>query len=360
MNVSFAAILVLLAQMFVSSANAQGFAGLGSNEDGYADVVAGKSFAFPADHGAHYDFRIEWWYITANLEDAAGTQYGIQWTLFRQATAPTPQRTGWNSQQVWLGHAALSAPGIHLSAETIARGRTGQADVQTTPFSAWIDDWVLTSQTKQDQDALSALELEASAEEFSYRLNLLSDGPLIFHGQSGFSQKSEQGQASYYYSQPFFSVSGQLDIQGKSVEVTGQAWLDREWSSQPLAATQDGWDWFSLHLADGDKVMLFRLRDSAADDYYSGTWIGADGETSPLAPTDVSFKVLKNSQAKGRSVPTHWALEVPSKALKIETTPLNTDSWMNTSISYWEGPISFSGTHTGVGYLEMTGYDASD
>ena len=29
---------------------------------------------------------------------------------------------------------------------------------------------------------------------------------------------------------------------------------------------------------------------------------------------------------------------------------------MGTSFPYWEGPISFSGSHAGVGYLEMTGY----
>jgi predicted secreted hydrolase len=29
---------------------------------------------------------------------------------------------------------------------------------------------------------------------------------------------------------------------------------------------------------------------------------------------------------------------------------------MGTGISYWEGPISFAGSHAGVGYLEMTGY----
>jgi predicted secreted hydrolase len=26
--------------------------------------------------------------------------------------------------------------------------------------------------------------------------------------------------------------------------------------------------------------------------------------------------------------------------------------------SYWEGAVDYSGTQTGVGYLEMTGYDA--
>ena len=28
--------------------------------------------------------------------------------------------------------------------------------------------------------------------------------------------------------------------------------MDREWSSQPLAPDQTGWDWFSLHLTSGE------------------------------------------------------------------------------------------------------------
>ena len=40
----------------------------------------------------------------------------------------------------------------------------------------------------------------------------------------------------------------------------------------------------------------------------------------------------------------------------IDCTPLNARSWMGTSFPYWEGPVSFTGSHTGLGYLEMTGY----
>src|SRR5215510_8057372 len=70
------------------NAQAQGFAGLGESADGFAPVVPGRAFAFPADHGPHPEFRIEWWYVTANLTDGAGNAYGAQWTLFRQALQP--------------------------------------------------------------------------------------------------------------------------------------------------------------------------------------------------------------------------------------------------------------------------------
>jgi predicted secreted hydrolase len=55
-------------------------------------------------------------------------------------------------------------------------------------------------------------------------------------------------------------------------------------------------------------------------------------------------------------VPTAWRVVIPAHGLAIETTALNAGSWMGTSFPYWEGPISFAGSHAGLGYLEMTGY----
>src|ERR1017187_7216970 len=75
-------------------ARAQGFAGLGKNAEGFEPVVPGKIFTFPADHGPHPDYRIEWWYVTANLVDSTGTAFGAQWTLFRQTSRPGPQAEG--------------------------------------------------------------------------------------------------------------------------------------------------------------------------------------------------------------------------------------------------------------------------
>src|ERR1700709_1060390 len=77
-----------------ASALAQGFAGLGSDAEGFAPVVPGRSFTFPADHGPHPEFRIEWWYLTANLVDSSGAACGAQWTLFRQAAKPGAQQQG--------------------------------------------------------------------------------------------------------------------------------------------------------------------------------------------------------------------------------------------------------------------------
>jgi predicted secreted hydrolase len=352
---AFAGGLALLG-LGAGPARAQGFAGLGENAEGFAAVVPGKSFAFPADHGPHPEFRIEWWYVTANLRDASGAAYGAQWTLFRQATRPGAPAQGWANQQIWMGHAAVTSAATHRYAEAFARGGVGQAGVEINPFHAWIDAWDMRGLGTMRDTMLAPLDLTATGTDFSYALRLDAERPLVLQGDAGYSRKSERGQASYYYSQPFFDASGRITIGNKPVEVTGLAWMDREWSSQPLAADQTGWDWFSLHLNSGEKLMLYRLRQQDGRSNLMGNWIATDGRSVEIASADNSITPTTMTDVAGRKVPTGWRVVIPARGLMIETTALNANSWMGTSFPYWEGPIRFTGSHAGLGYLEMTGY----
>ncbi len=345
--------LLLLGGCDQSAPEQKGFAGMGDQALAYTPVVPGRVFSFPADHGAHDGFRIEWWYVTANLKDAQGNEFGVQWTLFRSALKPSAEQAGWASQTIWLGHAAVTSASVHHAAERYARGGVGQAGVRLAPFDAWIDDWRFASQA---QDPLSDLQLSARDKDFAYQLHLTSSRPLVLQGDKGFSQKSEAGQASYYYSQPFFQASGTLQIDGQTYTVSGPAWLDREWSSQPLTANQTGWDWFSLHLDSGEHVMLYRMRQKDGAPYLTGTWIAADGQTETLSSSQIQLTPQDTARVAGRTMPVKWAIRIPDKHLDISLDALNRDAWMDLRIPYWEGPVHITGSHPGQGYLEMTGY----
>lgn len=346
----------LLVPFACSSACAQGFAGLGGASDGFASVVPGKVLEFPRDLGPHPDFRIEWWYLTANLKEANGTQWGVQWTLFRQAMSPGAEQAGWNNRQLWMGHAAITNVQTHRYAERFARGGVGQAGAQAIPFQAWIDSWKMGGDQGLSAQTAAPLELSASGDNFSYALSLEADQPLVLQGEGGYSKKSERGQASYYFSQPYYRARGSVTLDDKTVQVDGLAWMDREWSSQPLASDQTGWDWFSLHLASGEKVMLFRLRQKDGGNYFAGNWIDRSGHSEVLAAGSIAMTPTDLTDIDGRKLPTSWTIVLADKGLKIESVPLNPRSWMGTRFSYWEGPITFKGSQSGIGYLEMTGY----
>ncbi|MET0747673.1 MAG: lipocalin-like domain-containing protein, partial [Rhizobium sp.] len=353
MNVKALLICLSITTAFqATDVDAQGFAGLGTSADGFAIPKPDVPFRFPADHGSHPDYRIEWWYVTADLKGADGKDYGVQWTLFRSALSPGATAS-WSSPQIWMGNAAITTPTQHFVAERLARDGTGTAGVTAgtaAPFSAWIDDWQMQGRAAASgadgtDDALSHLTLRATGDKFRYDLQLDAHGPIVAQGQGGYSVKSAGGQASEYYSQPFYAVQGKLTLPEGDVAVSGQAWLDREWSSQPLSKDQTGWDWFSLHLDGGEKLMGFRLRDSGSG-FTSATWIAADGTPTPLPAGALTMTALKTTEVAGHGVPTEWRLDIPSRHLSVTTKPLNPQAWMATRFPYWEGPISFEGSQS--------------
>ena len=322
---------------------------LNSKHNHFSTIPKKLALQFPTDHGAHNKFKVEWWYLTAIVRDKHENPLGLQWTLFRVALEPPNEKRNWESSEIWMGHAAVTSKELHLFHEKIARGGVSQAGVKISPFEAWIDDWSLKGKNWNN------LTVTASGDNFKYALDLEAKGPLIKHGENGRSVKSASGQASAYYSQPFFQARGWIEQNGKRAKVTGTAWADHEWSSQFMSTTQKGWDWFSLNFKSGEKLMLFRVREKDTNHFYSGTWINTDGTHQPIKASEIILKPL--GQKSNTLDYTHkWLVKIDSLDINITTKALNPLSEMKTIYPYWEGPILFSGSHNGSGFLEMTGY----
>ena len=265
---------------------------------------------------------------------------------------------GWGNPQGWMAHAALTTPEAHFAAERVARDGIGQAGVTAEPFEAWIDDWRMVSTAALDADAFDALTLTARGAEFAFDLRATAEGPLVLHGDAGYSVTSEGGQASHYYSQPFYRIEGEVTLPEGAVPVTGLGLLDRDWSSEPLEGEASGWDWFAMHFDDGQKLMIARVRSEADVQgwFAATTWIEPDGTTETFGPDAPSFTPLDTARVAGRDVPVRWRVELPACGLDVEVTAVNPDARMDTAFAYWEGPVRITGSHPRIGYLEMTGY----
>ena len=338
--------------------------GLRDEGAGYAQVRPGHRLEFPRDHAAHPDYRIEWWYLTANLNDADGREWGLQWTLFRQALSPEAVENGWNSNQVWMAHAAITTPDGHFHEQRFARGGIGQAGVRIdddSGFNAWMDDWEWRSGSAD----MFPAKLHFTIGDREVTMLLESTGELVTNGVDGYSQKSAQGQASYYYSQPHIRVRGFVSSGlGKSY-LGGQGWLDRERSSQALAPNQQGWDWFSLHLDDGHKLMVYQLRHDDGEHWLSGNWINPEGRAQLLDRDAIDLSATRLGKIRTRDdgsldLPMEWQLALVDQQRRWRIRPLYDQQWMGTRIPYWEGVVLVEdekGKPSGVGYMELTGYE---
>ncbi|MEZ9877478.1 lipocalin-like domain-containing protein [Vibrio breoganii] len=330
---------------------------LGQSEQSYTSVLKGKAIEFPRDHNAHSDFRHEWWYLTANLTDEQGKALGIQWTQFRVAVDPQEKSANgaWHSQQMYMAHSAVTTDNLHYADEKWSRAHPELAGVESTPFRVFIDDWQWRSSTQE----LFPATLNAKSKAFSYSLTLTSSAPYQKQGDQGYSAKSADGSvASYYYSQPFIEVSGEVTIDGHRRKVTGQGWIDREWSSQFLLDNQQGWDWFALRLSKETSLVVFQLRDSSTDEanYAHAKLMHEDGSGQTFSKDDITLKAIEQTNIEGRPYPTTWRVKIPSQHIDLSVSALNPMAKMPLTVPYWEGPVSISGSHSGSGYMELTGY----
>jgi predicted secreted hydrolase len=337
----------------------------GQVDSGFVRAFKPREFHFPQDHAAHPEFRNEWWYVTGNLHTASGRRFGYQVTFFRIALSPQKpaSSSAWASNQVWMAHVALTdvSAGEHHDEQRFARGAMGLAGQSSQPFRVWLEDWQLVGNGAGEFPWAIALK----AKDFTLNLQLRPQKPPVLQGDHGLSQKSsEPGNASYYYSLTRLQTLGDIWRGGEHFTVTGESWLDREWSSSALGADQAGWDWFSLQAQDGHELMFYRLRNKSGetDPHSAGKWVLPDGQAEPLAVGDVELEPLRYWQSgSGVRYPVAWEMRLPKQQQRWRIEALVDDQLMQTSVTYWEGAVKMldadSGKLLGYGYLEMSGYE---
>lgn len=339
-------------------------------------ALPGYEFSFPEDHGAHPNFQTEWWYYTGHLQADDGSEFGYELTFFRYALTNKipPGRSKWAVRDVSFAHFAITdqTRQKYFFTDRMERASMGLAGAQNGKANflpcIWIDDWQLQFLGKDgNQQQIQASGIAVNDKNHTrMKINLTQHAltPPIINGANGVSQKGpEVGEASHYYAFPRLATSGTLQLGNQQYKVTGESWLDREFSSKGLAKNQVGWDWFSLHLEDGRNLMLYQLRqkDNSIDPHSAGTLSGKNTETAHLTHSDFHIKILDwwtSPHTKAR-YPAKWKIDVPKYNLSLTVTPTLADQEMrprHESAIYWEGSCNVTGTIAGKAYVEMTGY----
>jgi predicted secreted hydrolase len=330
-------------------------------------ALPGWKYQFPADHGNHPEFKIEWWYFTGNLAAAGGREFGYQLTFFRHGVMPRDADiiplSQFVTSNVKFAHFAVSdiSGGAFHFFQKLSRGAFGEAGFGERQCLAWIEDW---SCTLGDD---GAFRIEAKADDLSLELTLKPAKPLVIHGKNGVSKKAEgEGRASHYYSLTRLLSEGILRMGRQEFVVSGLSWFDHEWATNQLAANQIGWNWISVQLDDGSELMLyqFRTKNGAPDPSSSGTFVDANGVATSLAEADFRLESIEtwSSSQSGGVYPVKWRIAIPRLQIGLDVSAaLNDQELRLKPIEYWEGSIRVQGIADGKnvkgsGYLEMTGY----
>jgi len=203
-----------------------------------------------------------------------------------------------------------------------------------------------------------------AADGFALDLAFTPTQPVLPEGDRGFSRKGPLvAQASYYYSEPQLAVAGRIAENGATREVSGVAWLDHEWSSEPLAADAAGWDWLGANLDGGGALMALRMRAKDGAVLWSSATLREPGRAPVTVDGDaVAFTPRRTwtSPRTGAAYPVAMTVTVGDRHWDVQ--PLMDDQELDARAStgtlYWEGAVRVAGVGApgGRGYLELTGY----
>lgn len=340
--------------------------------DGFAIAKPGYRFSFPRDHGSHPAFRTEWWYFTGHLWNLDGKRrFGYQLTFFRQGVPPgkgpreargiSSGSSAWRSDQIFLAHATLTDEGGRrfMVSERLNRGGlvAGAAEGHLTVFN---ESW------KVEQDANGLINLHLSVQGAVLDLKLQAPANPVVFGEDGVSRKgADPSAASHYLTFPRLPSSGNLKLPNSSpIRVSGNSWMDHEFSSNQLSADQVGWDWAGIQLRDGRSFMAYRMRrkDGSQDPFSNITEVDPKGR---ITRHTKDFKFSEQGAWTSPVSRTRYPQPITFEAWgeRFTLVPLLQDQELRTSrstgITYWEGAcrvLDGSGREIGDAYLEQTGY----
>jgi predicted secreted hydrolase len=323
-------------------------------------AVLPQTLMFPRDHGAHPDYRTEWWYLTGWLGAPGVPDFGFQVTFFQiRPGIAEDNPSAFAPRHIVIAHAAIAWPsaGRLLHDSRAARTSFDLAGAATEDIGVHLDRWQMTREAR-------GLVIDVKSHDFALDLVAADEPQRLLQGEDGWSQKAPgEEHASHYVSVPQWPLAGSVTVQGKKRSVSGRGWFDHEWSSAYMHPDAAGWDWTGINLDDGGAVMLFRMRrkDGSAL-WYGGTWREASGETRRLGPHDIDWRTVREwtSPRTSRRYPVAARIAVGDRT--IELRPLmddqELDSRASTGAVYWEGAVTVveGGRRIGRGYLELTGY----
>jgi len=326
--------------------------------------VTPRPLVFPRDHGAHPDYRTEWWYLTGWL-DAPNGPLGFQVTFFRVATGIDAGASRFAPRQLIIAHAAIADParGALLHDERVQRMGFGLVEAALEDTDVRLDRWRLWRDAGAGRFGTYRCTLPARSFDLAFSAEMQQ--PLLLQGRDGFSQKGPRPeQASHYYTQPQLAVHATLRREGAvAVEASGTAWLDHEWSSSVLDEAASGWDWIGMNLDDGAALTAFQIRPRQGTQpiHTYASLRDAAGTTTLYGGADVAFEPATTwrSPRTGASYAVAQRIRVGTR--RFETRPLmndqELDSRATTGAVYWEGASELleAGRRVGRGYLEMTG-----
>ncbi|WP_119306967.1 lipocalin family protein [Cohaesibacter haloalkalitolerans] len=214
---------------------------------------------------------------------------------------------------------------------------------------------------------LGNIDLEATLGDGSGKiaLHIAAPGPVIFN--AGVGEFTGMDMHIHQYSIPRLATSGTIEIEGKSYQVEGTSWFDRQWqllSKVPVSKLK--WSWIGMTLDTGEALSVWSCpMQPGGSPRAWATILKADG-TQMVIPVDPTLGATGEwkSDVTNYRYPTHWTVRIPEMdaVLDVDPRPLKQEVVSREApvLSKYEGASRVTGTWqgksvTGFGYVELVG-----
>jgi len=322
----------------------------------YPYTPEGSLISFPDDEGRHTMEPIEWWYTAGHLMGSStDTQYsymlsyfyypGYGYDGFRILNLSNDNTGQFFSETVAVNYDVMAEDSLNIVALTMGGITESWAN------KTGMDDKIIPFEYNLSAEAVNgAIALEYEAEK----------PPLILadDGHFNLGEKSY----TYYYSLTESKVTGTLTFDQVTEDVTGTAWIDRQYGSfNPL--TEEDYEWFFIQLSNDMDLNIYSLftRDRQLPDTatYKHMSVYVDSMTQYTTHDfDIERLAFHYMADSDMCYAQKWRLTSSQNDIDLVITTLNSDSEVQLPFRFFEGPTTIAGTViglpvTGMGFAEL-------
>lgn len=278
---------------------------------------------------------VEWWYVSAYIPDQ---EIAFHWAFFRYYAPERYRVLGLPARAIFPYPFASE----HLAITDLRADRFTfkerhdfpglRAEMRADPLRLNLDGWRFYRTSRGFRLTADGVDVE-----------LIPEKPPVVQ-PPGWSGTAETGRM-YYVSYTRVRLRGTID--GRAVQ--GSAWIDHQWGEQMSGVTAL-WDWYGVHLSNGDDLMLYRIRDREGNvKALHAARTDALGRPQRLRVVSMEPLAYWTSPVTGlryavawRVVGEDWSLRLDPLRLAEEVRP------PGIPVAYWEGPVEGSGTWFGA------------
>lgn len=330
----------------------------GQDWKSYPYQPEGKVIEFPVDEGVHSELPVDWWYLSMHLQGkTTGEYYTIMLTYFH--------RVIWGFDGFRIFNVTNETQNIFYT-ETLPVKYDLITEDSLNIIANVIGgpDETFVNQTNPD-GTMKPFMYEVSAKQDSASIDLLFDSkkrPLIY-GDSGFFYQGEQGNYTYYYALTGLDVTGSITFNGLTEEVTGIAWLDRQYGN--FAPSEgEGYEWFSAHLSNGVDIGFYNIFSvdnliPSNPDFTQCNIYYDDNRDTVIYDFTLTRMDYAYASDTGKCYSQQWHLLADD--IDIIVTTIDSTREVYIPFQFYEGATTITGTVageqvTGIGFAELLHY----